>query len=194
MWLSPIDIESKTNIESNEYSPVIRLDYNNHSALFTGDISTDTENELMSRYSADMLNVDIIKLAHHGSAYSNSLDFLNVTSPEYACVCVGENTYGHPSNKVLDRILQYDKANNLTLYNNLYSTKENGNIIFTLKNDIAVNTISNINTYSFVSFYWYSSIAIIFLLVGMLTPYYKVFKKNRRFVIQNRKFEENHKA
>ncbi|MGN0960822.1 MAG: ComEC/Rec2 family competence protein [Christensenellales bacterium] len=187
-WLSPINLD---DISSNDYSPVIRLDYNNHSALLTGDISYDVEEELMNNYSQQILDVDILKLAHHGSAYSNSLEFINATSPNYACVCVGKNTYGHPSNLVLERILEYDKINNTSLYTNLFSTKDNGNIIFTLKNDIAIKTISNINNYSFVDYYWYTLILSFILLIIMLTPYYKVFRKNRRFYLQNKTFEEN---
>ena len=190
-WLSPIDIDNKIDVESNDYSPVIRLDYNNNSALLTGDISEDTESELINYYSSNMLDVDILKLAHHGSAYSNSSEFINITSPLFACVSVGENTYGHPANATLERILEYDKLNNSSLYNNLYSTKEDGNIIFTLKNDILVSTIANINEYSFVNYYIYSSIAVVILLIGLLTPYYNAYKNRRRFIRQNKLFEES---
>lgn len=192
-WLSPIDIESKENLESNDYSPVIRLDYNGHSALFTGDISDDVEEELIDTYSPSTLDVDILKLAHHGSAYSNSPEFLDTTSPQFACVCVGKNTYGHPSNKVIERILQYDSVNNCKLYNNLYSTDDDGNVIFVLQNTIKVSTISDINKYSFFDYYWYTIIASVFVVAYAIKPYIVVFKKNRRFIKQNREFEENHR-
>lgn len=190
-WLAPIDIENKENPESNEFSAVIRLDYNNHSVLFTGDISDDIEQDLISTYSYEMLDVDILKLPHHGSAYSNSTEFLEATSPDFACVCVGENTYGHPANKTLERILEYDSQYDKSLYNNLYSTDDDNNVIFTLSNQIGVQTIVNINNYSFVSYYIYSIIVVVLLLIVMLTPYFKVYLKNRRFIKQNQDFEKN---
>lgn len=190
-WLSPIGIDFDDNIQSNDYSPVIRLDFNNHSALFTGDISSEVEEQLWKSYSRELLDVDILKLAHHGSAYSNTSKFLEITSPDYACVCVGENTYGHPANLTIERILQYDEKYSKNLYNNLYSTKDHGNVIITLTNYIDVNFISNINNYSFGSYYFYCTILIIFLLVKMLTPYYFAYKKSRRFYLQNKKFEED---
>lgn len=187
-WLSPLYPDSVS--ESNDFSPAIRLDYNGHSAMFTGDISDDVEGELMDAYSEDMLDVDILKLAHHGSAYSNSYDFLSATSPEYACVSVGKNTYGHPANKALNRILEYDENNGTNLFENLYSTRDDGNVIFTLKNDINVKTIANINSYSFLNYIWLSLIAVVFLLYYLARPYYEVYKKNWRFIKQNREFEK----
>jgi len=53
-----------------------------------------------------------------------------------------------------------------------------------------VNTIDNIDNYSFVSYYVYSSISILFLLFFMLVPYYKVLRKNIRFIKQNKDFKK----
>ena len=117
------------------------------------------------------------------------------TSPKFACVCVGKNTYGHPSSEVMERILQYDKINSSNLYDNLYSTKVNGNVIFTLQNQIAVNTIKNINDYSFGSYYVYSTLVVIILVGIILAPYIKLYIKKRRLLVQNKKFEESgHKS
>lgn len=187
-WLSPIDADNVD--ESNDFSPVIRLDYNGHSALFTGDVSDDVEEELMATYSSSMLDVDVLKLAHHGSKYSNSYDFILATSPEYACVSVGINTYGHPANLTLERILEYDEENNTNLFQNLYSTRDDGNVIFTFTNEICVSTIENIFSYSFVSFYWFAFIVSGFLIFYLIKPYYIVYKKNKRFIKQNREFDK----
>jgi competence protein ComEC len=49
------------------------------------------------------LNVDILKLGHHGSAYSSSLEFLKWTRPEEAVIMCGKNNhYGHPHERVID--------------------------------------------------------------------------------------------
>lgn len=190
LWLSPINIQQKADIESNEYSPVIKLEHNNHSVLLTGDISEDVEKELIDKYAKQELDVDILKLAHHGSRYSTSKEFLEVTSPDYACVCVGENTYGHPSNYTFERILEYDKTYKTNLFTNLYSTKEDGNIIFELGSQINVNIISNIDDYNFVDYYIYSLIAILFLLYFFLKPYSLRWRKDIRFIVQNKRFKK----
>lgn len=188
IWLAPLLIDG--DIDSNDYSPVIRLNYNGKSALFTGDIGSNIESDLMNKYSQDSLDVDILKIAHHGSASSTSLDFLNITTPEFACISVGENTYGHPSNELISRILEYDSAG-YDLYNNLLTTKECGNIIFVLGNSVYTNTIANIDNYLFVSYVWFCVIGIVFILCFMLLPYYKALRKNIRFIVQNRRYEKN---
>ena len=189
-WLSPLDLEHNDLVESNDFSPMIKLEYMGHSALFTGDISSEEENKLLSNYPHDILDIDILKISHHGSNNSTSNNFLYATSPKYACISVGENIYGHPSNKLLKRILDYDKNTNSQLYSNLYSTKNSGNIVFTLSENIEVDCISNIDNYSFVSYYFYAFVIILILAIFMAIPYYKVWKKNIRFVVQNKKFKE----
>lgn len=189
-WLSPIGLNLNDKLESNEYSPVIRLDYNGYSALFTGDIGSDTEEILVDTYKNNELDVDILKVAHHGSAYSTSEEFLMATTPKFACISVGVNTYGHPSSKVLERILKYDKSCGTNLYDNIFTTVSYGNVIMSIDDKISVNTIRNIDDYNFVNYSIYVFIAITFLLFFMLLPYMKVFRKNVRFIIQNKKFEK----
>ena len=189
-WLSPIGVSFDDNLESNEYSPVIRLDYNGKSALFTGDIDDKIEESLVTRYNNSELDVDVLKIAHHGSNYSTSEEFLRATTPKYACISVGENTYGHPGNKLLERILAYDENFNTSLYDNLYTTQNNGNVIIALSDNIDVSTITNIDDYNFVGYYVYVLIAIFLISVFILRPYVFVLFKNIRFIIQNKKFEK----
>jgi len=189
-WLSPIGISHNDIIESNDFSPAIKIEYNGCSALLTGDISSDEESKLLNNYSAEFLDIDILKLAHHGSRYSTSSGFLSITTPKYACISVGDNNYGHPSNYVLERILEHDKLFNSNLYSNIYTTLDQGNIIFTLDDQINVDCIENIDNYSFVPYFVYAIILIFILAYFMLLPYVNVWKKNIRFVIQNKKFKE----
>ena len=53
----------------------------------------------------EYLNVEILKVAHHGSNGSSGEDFLDKVSPEYSVISVGEgNYYGHPSLRAVKRI------------------------------------------------------------------------------------------
>ena len=47
------------------------------------------------------LRSDVIKIAHHGSDYSSTDDFLRATSPSFAVISCGKNSYGHPSMRVI---------------------------------------------------------------------------------------------
>jgi len=190
-WLSPIGIEHNADIDSNDFSPIIRLDYRTKSALFTGDVGFDTEEEVIDSYEETMLDVDILKVAHHGSAYSTSDIFLETTSPDVAVISVGYNTYGHPSNTLMQRILEYDKLCNAKLFNNTYTTKSKGNIIVTMDDELDIKCIDNIDNYSFVDYWIYSAIFILLLVVLMLKPYYSVWVKKLKFYRQNKKFEKN---
>ena len=189
-WLSPIAVNINDKIDSNEYSPVIRLDYKDFSALFTGDISSETEDVLIDTYTNNELDVDILKIAHHGSAYSTCEEFLRATTPKYACISVGVNTYGHPSNKLLKRILDYDKEYGTNLYNNIYTTLSSGNIIISLSEDMSISTIKNIDDYNFVDYKIYAFVAIFIVLIFMFKPYLFILRKNIKFVVQNKKFEK----
>jgi len=87
---------------SNEMSLVTRLDFDEFSALFTGDISIDTENLIIN--DGAFLECDLLKVAHHGSRYSTGEIFLNHASPDVAVISSGQNRYGHPHPETLKRI------------------------------------------------------------------------------------------
>lgn len=190
-WIAPNSImQSVNNGSTNNFSCVLIIKENDKKIMLTGDIDSSIENYLMSEYGEEILDVDILKVAHHGSKNSTSLDFIEATSPELLVASVGENTYGHPANELLLRLLEYDEESGSDTYNNFYTTLKCGNIIITL-DDLQVDTISNIDDYNFTDYYIYTIIAVIFLLYFMLLPYYFVWKRNIRFIIQNKKFKKN---
>ncbi len=90
----------------NNNSLVMKLDYNNFSMLFTGDIEKVAEEEIVNKYiRTNKLNVKIIKIAHHGSKTSSIQEFLNLAKPQIALIGVGaNNNFGHPNQDVLKRL------------------------------------------------------------------------------------------
>jgi competence protein ComEC len=97
--------------EANANSIVARLDYGSFSMLLAGDAESQTEHRLLTK-ELD-LQAKVLKIAHHGSKYASSGDFLNRVKPEIAIVSCGAwNRYGHPNQGVLDRL----KAANVKLY------------------------------------------------------------------------------
>ena len=89
------------NEEVNESTVVVRLDYGALSALYTGDIGAPAETALVKSKSID---VDVLKVPHHGSRFSSSKEFLKAVSPKIAVIEVGKNTYGHPTPAALGRL------------------------------------------------------------------------------------------
>jgi len=95
---------NKTTYENtNDYSCVIKVSYKNSSYLFTGDIETQAEYELLGNdYD---LKADVLKVGHHGSKTSTSQEFLNKVSPKIAIISCGfYNTFGHPAKETLDKL------------------------------------------------------------------------------------------
>jgi len=89
--------------ETNANSIVARLDYGEFSMLLAGDAEEQTEHRMLTK---DLnLEVNVLKVSHHGSKYATSADFLKRVKPAVAIVSCGEwNRYGHPSQAVLDRL------------------------------------------------------------------------------------------
>lgn len=110
--------------DANNQSVVARLDYGDNSFLFTGDIESPAEKEILA--SGENVNVDFLKIAHHGSKYSSSDEFLDAVNPETAVISVGaNNSYGHPTEAVLNSL----KSRNI----DILRTDEVGDIIFECK-------------------------------------------------------------
>jgi competence protein ComEC len=92
-----------TNWRPNAASAVLLVRYGETAVLLTGDAPKGVE-EYLARTYGEQLNVDILKLGHHGSDTSTSQALLEVTTPEYAIVSAGlNNRYGHPHPDVIDR-------------------------------------------------------------------------------------------
>ena len=94
-----------SRLESNEGSIVAKLVYGENSFLFTGDAGVYAENMIMWEEDEEDLNIDVLKLGHHGARSATSLLWLERTTPEVAIVSAGKNnSYGHPHKEVLERL------------------------------------------------------------------------------------------
>lgn len=99
--LSPI--EGKIYRDTNSNSIVAKLTYEDTSFIFTGDSTIENEMDMM-RKNFD-LSCDVLKLGHHGSITSSSIEFLKETSPSMAVVSSGRNNdYGHPNDEVIESL------------------------------------------------------------------------------------------
>ena len=88
----------------NAYSLVMKLEYGEFHALFTGDVEADGENFVMQTLPKDW-ECHLYKVAHHGSRNSNSLELLEQIQPRLSIIsCEEDNSYGHPHEETLERL------------------------------------------------------------------------------------------
>lgn len=104
--------------EQNQHSIVMILEMEGVSFLFTGDMDDAAEALLLSELTHSLSRmkdqegvgtvaqaVDVMKIAHHGSKYSTSEEWLSYWRPQVSVISVGAgNTYGHPNKAVLERL------------------------------------------------------------------------------------------
>lgn len=105
----------------NDASLITRVTVGETTLLVTGDAETGVENYLLEN-SRDALDCDVLKVGHHGSKTSTGQEFLEAVSPETCVISVGRgNSYGHPTEKVLERIEEYGA--------DLHRTDREGNVV-----------------------------------------------------------------
>lgn len=114
------DLSHKHAKDPNLSSLVVRLTYGETSILLTGDAPIALEADFLSELSSP---IDVLKVAHHGSAYSTSKTFLEITKPKVSIISVGKNSYGHPHPVLLARLFEAGIKN--------YRTDLDGDILLT---------------------------------------------------------------
>lgn len=114
--IAPIKIYDETN----DYSLVIKLEYKDFSALFCGDIEKEAEKDLAK--SSEELDVDLLKVPHHGSKTSCTKRFLKAVMPEYAVISVGPDKNNLPNDEPLKRLEEIGA--------DIYRTDTDGTVVF----------------------------------------------------------------
>ena len=122
--ITVIDTEYSSD-NYNNYSAVILFEFGENSFLFTGDIEKTIEKQLVENDAP--IDVDVLKVAHHGSSTSSCFDFLDAVTPEYCVIECGDSSYNHPNPDTVTRLKAYTQ--------NIYRTDNQGNIVFTCTAD-----------------------------------------------------------
>ena len=83
--------------ELNNYSVVTKITYGTTKFLFMGDAEKLSENEIKENVTAD-----VIKIGHHGSNTSSSIDFIKKVNAKYGIISVGlNNKYNLPKEETI---------------------------------------------------------------------------------------------
>jgi beta-lactamase superfamily II metal-dependent hydrolase len=113
---------------SNSMSIMCLLAFGGRKILFAGDATAGKEKWFIGYTSPADMDVDFLKVAHHGSKYSSTEEFLGYVKPEYAVISVGEgNSYGHPSQDALARLSAVNAV--------VYRTDTDGTITLVIDDD-----------------------------------------------------------
>lgn len=106
----------------NNTSIVMRMVYKNFSVLLMGDAEALVEEYLVDEV-GDRLESNILKVGHHGSLSSSTIEFLQNVLPQYSIISVGENSFGHPSPETTEKlemvgsiVLRTDEDGDITFY------------------------------------------------------------------------------
>ena len=102
LWPLKKDADSD---DENLNSLIFKVHLGGLTILVTGDLTEEGEELLLERYKGtNKLSADILKVAHHGSNYSTCDRFLEAVKPAAAVISVGKNNYGHPGDKVIEKL------------------------------------------------------------------------------------------
>lgn len=134
--ISPYSVETGSE---NDASAVLYLYYEGTSVLLTGDISAERETKLYNEYlmfpeifdskgyRVVLEDIDVLKVAHHGSSASSDLAWLRLLRPANAVISCGKgNGYGHPSYQTIENLRKASSECEI------YRTDELGDIMLTV--------------------------------------------------------------
>jgi len=172
--------------ESNGNSAIFLLKVFNEKFLFTGDAPclSGEENSNKKYEELDFIgslspeeieglkNISVYLVGHHGSSYSSSNELLDIINPLYNIISVGEsNDFGHPSNKVLERLYNHKRIDDY-----LFMTSEQGTITFGMVDEKLVYILEKLDNTENLIISWYALGTIIFIFLSYLIISIK-FKK-----------------
>lgn len=117
--------------DSNDFSAVIIIEFAGRKILLSGDMEAKAEKCFVDYYKnnptdVNLLDCDVLKVAHHGSATSSTSAFLSLIKPEYSVISTGlcHGNYMHPRSEAI---------NNLNaVYSTIYRTDLQGTITLTI--------------------------------------------------------------
>ena len=109
----------------NEQGLTVLCSAGDYDALITGDMAGSTEKKLVEQY--PLPDIELLVVGHHGSKYSSTTEFLDALRPETAVISVGDNSYGHPTDQALLRLVAAGCE--------IYRTDLQGNVLVTVEGE-----------------------------------------------------------
>ena len=146
----------------NDYSTALEVRYGAWKYATAGDsdgeyntsVNGYTYNNIEAKLSTLFGDVDTMRANHHGSDHSSSGSYLNALKPESVFVSCGNNSFGHPGNRMLNalRALVNDRGTGSDIYlanNPCDTTQSDGTTLtdytgtFNHNGDVVLHTTSS---------------------------------------------------
>lgn len=162
--------------DDNDLSMVLLLNYYDKKVLFTGDIEKAGEESLLESLK---IPVDFLKVPHHGSNTSSTIEFLEKTRPMAGFVSVGRNNrFDHPNDDIIERY----EENGIELYRtdelgfiNVCLNKKNHSITPFIKKRLSI--IYVLELYGLQIIYLIFNIIISYIMIGYFTLWTEEWEK-----------------
>ncbi len=120
---------NKHGSDPNQHSVVLNVIYGEIEFLFTGDAGEGQEQRLVNRY-GDLLDVDFLKVGHHGSRTSSEDFFLEQITPQMSVVSLADrNKFRHPHPEAIQRLVNSGTNTYFTSRDKALVFKSDGNNI-----------------------------------------------------------------
>lgn len=155
----------------NAYSPIITIEYCSKIIMLTGDITSESETEVLENYTLPI--VDVLNVAHHGSKYSSCSDFLEAIKPKYAVISCG-GRFDHPNVETLNRLSKFMNENCI------FRTDKNGNIIVNITQEGKIGVLVDVGTFK-------ANIKMEYLLVTIIIALFCLLFVKKTSKIKNKK-------
>lgn len=100
----------ESSYDENDLCVGLLVEYENFEFFVAGDLSgknTSSYHDIETPTAVDVGDIDVYQVDHHGSASNSNATFVSTMSPEVSIISVGSNSYGHPTQTVIDRLVSY---------------------------------------------------------------------------------------
>lgn len=170
--------------DDNVNSAVVLLDCFDKTFMFCADATIETENKIIEYANENEIfkerisNIDVLKVAHHGSSGSSGLEFLTLLNPDYAIISVGAgNEYGHPVGETINNLHKSVEK--------IYRTDKSGHIIVKVASDgkLTIKTRSSETIFA-KPWFIYLGLGLIVLAIITISVVYIVKDKKSKKIIK----------
>ncbi len=96
--------------DENDLCVALLVEYGEFDFFVAGDLSgvnSSYYHDIETSVAADVGDVDVYRVDHHGSASNSNVNLVSTLQPEVSIISVGNNSYGHPTQTVIDRLVTY---------------------------------------------------------------------------------------
>ncbi|MFH1312308.1 MAG: MBL fold metallo-hydrolase [Candidatus Eisenbacteria bacterium] len=96
--------------DENDYCVSLLVEYGDFEFFVAGDLSgvnSSSYTDIETSVALEIGDLDVYRVDHHGSASNSNANLVSTFQPEVSIISVGSNSYGHPTQTVLNRLVSY---------------------------------------------------------------------------------------